>query len=635
MGLPLVRWLTFTYLIFICAQSFGLDSIVLDRGPVSNFSVKEYIYLFETEDEDISIDQVRQREFVNNFMPLPNHVPSFGYSDNYFWFRFHVENLNAKELDLVLQIQSPLLDEIQFYQYNGEQLVSSYLLGDTFPFYSRPIKSRYFKLPVKLEGYALNEFYLRVHSTSSVEVPIYISSKDSYLSSSSFTSWIVGIGYGIALGLGLFNLLLGLSTREVVYLYYAGFTLSVFGIYSAIDGYSYMLWPGSVVWQQYFLLYIVFFTNIFAITFSRAFLASSGKGLRSDQFVRLLMIPCVLGLACVAIIEEKVIAIYMSLVSVVVITSLFVLGVVRFYQGYYVAKTFIIAWSLFLMVALLALISSNGYLFSIEEMKPYLRLAWTSELILLSLALGQRINMDRAIQVKAERDVKESALLAKKAKQKALEIQIQANSSLEFKVRMRTAELEKALEELSLANGKLEKLSTEDPLTKVKNRRYFEERYELEFKRSFREKQPMSILFIDVDHFKNFNDRYGHQAGDECLRQTAFIINSCVSRPGDTVCRYGGEEFVVILPDTPQTGALKVAARILNAIAGARIDAAQHKVSVTVSIGSCTDIPENAYDTESLLVGADKALYKAKDSGRNCVQTGVPRNSYMHNNQVH
>ena len=396
-----------------------------------------------------------------------------------------------------------------------------------------------------------------------------------------------------------------------------------------------MLWPGSVVWQQYFHLYIIFFINIFAIAFSRAFLASSGKGLRSDQFVRLLMIPCVIGLASVAIVEEKMIAIYMSLVSVVVITSLFVLGLVRFYQGYYVAKTFIIAWSLFLMVALLALVASNGYLFSIEEMKPYLRLAWTSELILLSLALGQRINMDRAIQVKAERDAKESAMLAKKAKQKALEIQIQANSSLEFKVRMRTAELEKALEELSLANGKLEKLSTEDPLTKVKNRRYFEERYELEFKRSFREKQPMSILFIDVDHFKNFNDRYGHQAGDECLRQTAFIINSCVSRPGDTVCRYGGEEFVVILPDTPQTGALKVAARILNAIAGARIDAAQHKVSVTVSIGSCTDIPENAYDTESLLVGADKALYKAKDSGRNCVQTGVPRNSYMHNNQVH
>lgn len=635
MVVRLRRWLGVFWMLMVSQFACGADALVLPATSVEHLSVRPYLSFYETNEETLQVEQVRQPAWRERFKQPENFTPSFGYSDLIYWLRFSVENSSAQELDLVFQIEFPLLDDVKVYQYNGEQLVAEFRVGDRMPFFNRPIQSRHFQMPINLEGYAVNEFYLRVESTSPLEVPIYISSIKKHLAYSSFSEWMIGLAYGIALGLGLYNLLLGISTKDLVYIHYAGFTLSVFGIYASIDGYSYMLWPANVAWQQMFHLYAVFMTCIFAVTFSRAFLDSANKGLKSDSCTRFMILPAVLGLMFIPMTEEKFIALFMSAVALIAISSLFVLGCVRLIQGYYVAKIYSVAWSLLLGTALLAIIGSNGMFFSLQEIKPFLRGAWVVELILLSLGLGQRINLIKLVQIEAEREAKESAMLAKKAKQKTLEIQIQSNASLESRVQTRTAELESVLEELFEANNQLEKLSTEDDLTKVKNRRYFEERYDLEFKRSYREKQPLSILFIDVDFFKKVNDSYGHKTGDECLRRTAQIICQCIGRAGDVVSRYGGEEFVVILPDTPQEGALKVADRIRRNIEASPVVVDDAKVFLTVSVGVCTDVPANAYDLESLLVGADKALYQAKDSGRNQTQVGLPKNSYMHNNPIH
>ncbi|PCJ11738.1 MAG: hypothetical protein COB04_18680 [Gammaproteobacteria bacterium] len=615
----------------VCASG----PLVLTDAPIDHVSVRPYLYFFETNERSLEVEQVRQPSWAKQFTHPEGFTPSFGYSNSIYWLRFSMENQNADELDLIFQIEFPLLDEVKVYQYNGEQLVADFRMGDRLPFLSRPIESRHFQMPINLEGYAINDFYLRVESTSPLEVPLYVSATKLHLAYTSLNEWIVGLAYGIALGLGLYNLLLGFSTRDVVYIYYAGFTLSVFGIYSAIDGYSYMFWPNSVTWQQMFHLYTIFMTCIFAIAFSRSFLDSANKNLKSDRFTRFMNFPSIVGLMFIPMMEEKTVALYMSVVALITIGSLFILGVVRLFQGYYVAKIYLVAWSMLLGTALFAIVGSNGLGFSVQEMKPFLRTGWVLELILLSLGLGQRINLIKLVQIESEREAKESAMLAKKAKQKTLEIQIQSNASLEFRVQTRTAELEGVLKELFEANDKLEKLSTEDELTKVKNRRYFEDRYNLEFKRSFREKQPLSILFIDVDYFKKVNDSHGHKAGDECLRKMAQFICQSIGRAGDVVSRYGGEEFVVILPDTPQEGALKVADRIRHKVEVTPVFVGDLKIQITVSIGVCTDVPDNAYDVESLLVGADKALYQAKDNGRNRTQIGMPKNSFIHNSPIH
>jgi diguanylate cyclase (GGDEF)-like protein len=157
-----------------------------------------------------------------------------------------------------------------------------------------------------------------------------------------------------------------------------------------------------------------------------------------------------------------------------------------------------------------------------------------------------------------------------------------------------------------------------DGLTGVANRRCFDERLDTEWRRAARSASPLALLMLDVDHFKRFNDRYGHQAGDECLRRVASAIKGGLLRPGDLVARYGGEEFACILPGTDFEGALAIASRIEQIVRGLQVEHVDSDVSdvVTVSIGVSANLPERDGGPARLLALADAQLYRAKHSGR-------------------
>ncbi|MEA1966950.1 MAG: diguanylate cyclase [Thermodesulfobacteriota bacterium] len=172
---------------------------------------------------------------------------------------------------------------------------------------------------------------------------------------------------------------------------------------------------------------------------------------------------------------------------------------------------------------------------------------------------------------------------------------------------------------LKKANDKLKKLSTIDGLTQIANRRQFDEYCAMEYKRLTREKRILSIIMCDVDYFKLYNDTYGHQAGDECLKSIAKAIQVSVKRPSDLAARYGGEEFVVVLPNTDSTGAMHVAEYIRLAVKTLKIVHSKSTVDryVTLSLGMASMIPIENSTNEILVDMADKALYKAKEQGRN------------------
>ena len=166
---------------------------------------------------------------------------------------------------------------------------------------------------------------------------------------------------------------------------------------------------------------------------------------------------------------------------------------------------------------------------------------------------------------------------------------------------------------------KLTQLSVRDSLTDLYNRRYFDENIEREWKIGLREKLPLSLGFIDIDHFKAYNDALGHQTGDRCLIRVANAIRNAVARPADFVARYGGEEFVFVLPATNPDGALNVAQRVMDAIASERIAHPDSPVAkyVTASIGVSTwTDPSAKTPIQSLIQQADDAVYAAKGQGR-------------------
>jgi len=178
-----------------------------------------------------------------------------------------------------------------------------------------------------------------------------------------------------------------------------------------------------------------------------------------------------------------------------------------------------------------------------------------------------------------------------------------------------------AEEDLEKAFRLVESLASLDGLTEIANRRRLDQGLEHEWRLAIRATSDISLLLIDVDHFKAYNDIYGHLAGDDCLRRLAKVILEMVARPSDLVARYGGEEFAVVLPNTPQAGALQVAERIRSAVQELNMphEGNPHRV-VTVSIGCSTQTPEADSKLDGLIDAADNALYRAKNAGRNTIE---------------
>jgi diguanylate cyclase (GGDEF)-like protein/PAS domain S-box-containing protein len=180
-------------------------------------------------------------------------------------------------------------------------------------------------------------------------------------------------------------------------------------------------------------------------------------------------------------------------------------------------------------------------------------------------------------------------------------------------------ERKRAEEALEKANQILQRLAVQDGLTGIPNRRKFDETISNEWYRMQRDKTKLGVILCDIDFFKQYNDHYGHQKGDECLKKVAECLSANVHRPGDLVARYGGEEFVVLLPDTTVDGCRIIAEKMRVSIENLAIEHNKSTVSstLTMSFGVAAFVPDGEFDPDRILIPADKALYRAKGNGRN------------------
>jgi diguanylate cyclase len=242
------------------------------------------------------------------------------------------------------------------------------------------------------------------------------------------------------------------------------------------------------------------------------------------------------------------------------------------------------------MLAKTAVLPSNTF----TELAAYIGCSMMT--LLYAQAISYRMNMDRDLREDAQRQLTEQ---------------------LDIKVRERT-------EELEMAYATLQQVSITDGLTNTFNRRHFDETLEKEYQRALRESIPLSVLMLDIDHFKGVNDHHGHPFGDLCLQVVSRRIQDCVYRSSDFVARYGGEEFVILLPDTNLQAALKIAERIRQSVAADPVQQNSTTLTVTASIGVANTVPSQPQQQDHLIKLADDYLYQAKADGRNqvvgCIQ---------------
>jgi diguanylate cyclase (GGDEF)-like protein len=187
------------------------------------------------------------------------------------------------------------------------------------------------------------------------------------------------------------------------------------------------------------------------------------------------------------------------------------------------------------------------------------------------------------------------------------------------------SERKAAEQALRKAYHALKALAATDPLTHLANRRRLDQCLSSEWRRGMREQRPLSLLLLDIDFFKSYNDTYGHLRGDSCLKKIAESVTSVVSRPGDLAARFGGEEFAVVLPKTQNAGAMVVAAQICKLVRSRRIAHSENPLGyLTVSVGCASIVPALGQHRSALLQQADDALYAAKRNGRNQVSNACP-----------
>lgn len=593
------------------ANSYSNNLPVVDTTPKS-VSIGKGALFYKDPSKTLSVNQILSLP-PKSWSVNPTETINFGYTGSAYWLLFSLKNNNPEALSRIMEIPYSVLDRIDVYYLKNKTVTRSFNTGDKRPFMQRPLQHRNFLFPMEFGPDEQITILCRVESQSSMQIPIVVESEYEMLEKNQAHLTGLGLYYGIMIAMALYNLFVFISIREKSYFYYVVYVSSMCLFLASLNGISYQfLWSESIWWNDQSIIISLGFLILFAMLFTRNFLDLPGSSPRLNRICTWLVIYCSIVIAISFYLPYRVGIILQIFNAVIMITVALFIGIYRWIQRYTVARYYTTAWVAMLSGGLILAFNKLGIIQRNGFTEHAIQFGSAIEVILLSFAMGDRLNTEKAERIDAQLKALTNARKAREAQEHALAIQKKANESLEQNVYLRTLELEKA-------NVKLKELSITDGLTGLNNRRHFNEIYYSEFARAIRSRSPLSFLIIDVDHFKQFNDSYGHLQGDTCLRTIAAGIESMLLRENDFAARYGGEEFCVLLPDTDAAGAMVVAENIRNHIASIQIDVDGQPVSVTVSIGVACDIPKEKKNTDLLLSRADKALYHSKESGRNQV----------------
>lgn len=535
----------------------------------------------------------------SSWQKIDQNIPSFGYDQAAYWLRLHIHNPLNTDQNLLLEIDYPILDDIQAVMVLENEITSHISVGDKLPFYLRPIDHRNFLIPIHLTAHTQQTLYLRVQTESSVQVPITLWDREIFFEHNQTPLIGQGLYFGIMLVMAIYNLFIYITVRQRSYIFYVGSVMGIALFMGTLHGFGFQyLWPDSPEINRWMLSFSLCLFGTAAVIFASSFLQ---LGKYSPRFFYI-MKTCAILYACLLItsffLPYRVSILLAILFGVASCISGLSAGIYMMHKGNRNARYFVLAYTFLLLASIIIALSKLGIVPRNFFTENAMQIGSAIEVILLSFALADRINTERKLRFEAQHE--------------ALHVTRRLNEELEERVQERTQQLEDLNEKLTI-------LSNTDQLTGLNNRRRMEQILLEEWSRSLRYQHCLSLIMIDVDFFKRVNDTYGHPAGDVCLQKVASILKSTPHRPSDQVARLGGEEFCVLLPQTDAEGAANVAEKIRAQIQNTTIVTNDIELNITVSLGFYSGIPSKHNSLSNMLKWADAALYQAKDNGRNRV----------------
>ncbi len=564
----------------------------------------------------------------------PLERPSLQRQPDGVWLRFTLRNPATREGIWYLSLKWPVLDlvRVQLYYPAREQWGPPMRAGDTLPMRERLRADHNFVYPLALHAEEEAVVYLRVQSRELIALPLTIADETGFISSKISDVAMISLFFGGMLVILLYNCSLFVFTRDLSYLLYVIYLLSALFYVLTITGFGQLfLWPESPRFSHRFYglsAALCFFTPL---VFASRFLNIRRYGGWVWLVTRLLL--GYWAVVLLAILFAPALTRYLAIEAIALLHCGLTIAVTitLWIRGNASAGRFTIAWSTLLFFTVAHLLALQGVLpLNLWTLNGQL-IGMFVEFVLLSMALAERINHERERRIEAQHSTlravealaqeRESRL---QAQQQTLEVQRRTNEALEARVAERTRALEEAKRGLERVNEQLTRMSITDALTQLSNRGHFDLMIDEEIRRAQRVEKPLSVLMLDIDHFKQVNDTYGHPFGDECLRLVAATLKQHGQRAGDVVARYGGEEFVIALPGVDPHQAGEQAERIRMAVAALHPACDETRLDLTISIGVATLQPPMACSPTRLLAAADAALYRAKRNGRNQVAFAEP-----------
>ncbi|ARU54516.1 MAG: diguanylate cyclase [Pseudomonadales bacterium] len=613
------------FLLLLALFRAGFAEAVLQwQENTETLEIGSQIQYIVDQSNQLTIDEIRHNQTLE-WQRTQLRTPSFGFSDATYWVRFTITNNAETTQDVFLDVSYALLDEVTLYQFSHPAQSTAVTMenGDNLPFKDRLVEHRKLLFPLTLTGSTTFDIYLRIRSTSSIQIPMQLWAKSTFYSHDQYSIFGHGVYYGIVLVMALYNLFLYLRLGDRTYLLYVIYIAAFAITQMALTGFAYQFfWPDSPQWNQSSIAVLTPIIVVFGCLFiSYALKLRLFYPRIHLYFLVLINFNFFCFLAALFLSYNTLIKLVALMVIVACSSAL--------YSSYHVwltsrqryAALFSIAWTVFLFGVVCLALNKFGWIPRNFFTESAAQIGSAIEIMLLSYALAERLQDANRQRLDAEHDalVANEQLLAEQQKHSA---------QLESTVQQRTQELTQALHKVQQLNNELIEISATDPLTGLKNRRRMDEILAIELSRSRRDKTPLSVILLDLDHFKRINDQYGHPFGDKVLKQVSQIIINNIRRPPDEACRYGGEELVIILPQTPLSGAHIVAEKIRKHIAATEMQTADEKLHVTASLGvACSDPKSGSYNGPAqLLEKADIALYEAKSEGRNCTVLNSFRN---------
>jgi diguanylate cyclase (GGDEF)-like protein len=514
-------------------------------------ALNPHVELLEDPTGELSFEQARESA---GFQATIRKSLNFGFSHSTWWVRIGLRNDSSRAREVMLHQDYPLIDRLDVWMPDDIGGWRHIETGDRLDFDTRALQHRDFVFPIEMPPNARREVYLRYQTSGALNIGLTLYANHRMLEAISTEQLAYGFYYGGFAVLVIYNLFIFLVVRDRAFFYYLLYAIS-YGLYFGVhNGLSFQfLWPHSPDWGNRALLVLLSLSLIFGMQFTRRFLDTHATLPKLDRVALALQGLSVLALLASFALPYATLILPLALHTVAVTALIMTMGLLCLIQGYRPARYFMVAWGMLLVGVLTYMLKTFGLLPHNPLTHNGFQIGSLVEMVLLSLALASRVS-------------------------------------------------------------ELQRQSLTDPLTKLANRRFFDDKLEQEFARAAKAGTPLGLLMIDIDHFKQFNDRYGHTKGDEVLRVVAKRLRDGLRRK-HVICRFGGEEFAVLLPGAGGEDAAQLAEQLRHSIEASPVD----DVVVTVSVGTASTLDSRYVHHSEFFGAADSALYRAKEQGRNRV----------------